>query len=265
MGNRRKRQHPDNPELFWCPRCETYKARGEFTSNNKNTLGVGGECKDCHRDRYVKKGPRIIIYGKTKICPQCKETKMRKMFSRNKCNPDGLSGWCKQCCEIKRLVWKEKNRPQYLESQKKYYEKNKDRLKISSKERRIKIYNDPILLAHHRELDKKARMAPHRKEHASAYSKKFAPEYNRKNRKLLLDPYVKQLLRVNNNIYDPSSETIELKRQQLIMLRTLKKFKEWRKEHESNYEDVHGKQRENGQDNEREFSTGQDSGGAERV
>jgi len=46
-----KRQHPDNPNLFWCPKCQTYKARGEFHENK--SLGHGGlhcPCKVCRKD-----------------------------------------------------------------------------------------------------------------------------------------------------------------------------------------------------------------------
>ena len=56
----------------------------------------------------------------------------------------------------------------------------------------------------------------------------------------LRDSYINQRLNRQNIII--SDETIELKRQQLIMKRTLKEFKKWRKEHESDYENVYGKQ-----------------------
>jgi hypothetical protein len=42
-----------------------------------------------------------------------------------------------------------------------------------------------------------------------------------------------------------TTETIKLKRQQIIMKRTLKEFKQWREEYESNHTDVSGKQLKN--------------------
>lgn len=42
-----KRQHPTNHNLFWCPKCQTYKARGEFGKNAKLFHGIRGHCKCC--------------------------------------------------------------------------------------------------------------------------------------------------------------------------------------------------------------------------
>jgi hypothetical protein len=49
-----KRQHPDNPELFWCPKCKTYKARGEFNKRKRNKDGVYELCRECHRKENNK-------------------------------------------------------------------------------------------------------------------------------------------------------------------------------------------------------------------
>jgi hypothetical protein len=52
----------------------------------------------------------------------------------------------------------------------------------------------------------------------------------------LADPYVKDLLWFSDKPITP--ETIELKRQQVTMKRTLKQFKQWRKDRESSNPDV---------------------------
>jgi hypothetical protein len=119
-----KRQHPDNPDLFWCPKCKTYKARREFGYARDRKQNIAAVCKLCNNN-----------WGKTK-----------------------------------------------------------------------KKYDD---------------MA----------------------RAELLDSYIKKTLNQVGSIVTP--ETIKLKRQQIIMIRTLKQFKEWRKEYESNNTDVQREQREN--------------------
>lgn len=55
-----KRQHPTDPNLFWCPKCKTYKARGEYDSCKTTRYGIGVYCKECRRNirnktEYAKK------------------------------------------------------------------------------------------------------------------------------------------------------------------------------------------------------------------
>lgn len=57
----------------------------------------------------------------------------------------------------------------------------------------------------------------------------------------LPDQFIKNLLRHNHKIQTITPELIELKRQGILMFRTLKEFKKWRKENESDYTDVYGK------------------------
>jgi uncharacterized short protein YbdD (DUF466 family) len=46
-----KRQHPDNPDLFWCPKCETYKVKDEFrVLKHRGGGGVCAMCRSCERD-----------------------------------------------------------------------------------------------------------------------------------------------------------------------------------------------------------------------
>jgi hypothetical protein len=63
------------------------------------------------------------------------------------------------------------------------------------------------------------------------------------------DNYVRMLLRRQQQI-EATPKTIELKRQQIMMKRTLKEFKKWRQENESNHANVHGEQRPHETDHE---------------
>jgi hypothetical protein len=90
------RRHPDNPDLWWCPKCEKYKPRSEFY--NQPNGKPHGHCKKCtvayNKDRYHKQ--YITVYshpanmgrerrtGKGKYdvpcrCPNCKKERLIKM------------------------------------------------------------------------------------------------------------------------------------------------------------------------------------------
>lgn len=45
-----KRQHPTDPNLFWCPKCQTYKAMGEFWKLKRHRSGLQSKCKKCQRE-----------------------------------------------------------------------------------------------------------------------------------------------------------------------------------------------------------------------
>jgi hypothetical protein len=47
-----KRQHPTDPNLFWCPKCKTYKARDEFWKRSNRPSLIQAECKDCLKKYY---------------------------------------------------------------------------------------------------------------------------------------------------------------------------------------------------------------------
>ena len=150
-----KRQHPTDPNLFWCPSCETYKAREEFSKNKNFSLGIASPCKKC-RKRYQQ---RYRDSGKA------------------------------------------------AESQQRYKKTHKG---AESQQR----YKDSGKAAEWRQRYKKTQVAE------------------------LREIYIKKLLRQKGAPI--TKETIELKRQQITMIRRLKQFKQWRKENESNHTDVQG-------------------------
>jgi hypothetical protein len=87
------------------------------------------------------------------------------------------------------------------------------------------------------EADKKWLQLPINKEKMIKLKRKW----NKKSILTLNDCYIKNKLK-KRNIVTITPEIIELKRQQIIMKRTLNEFKKWRKENESDYTDVYGKQ-----------------------
>ena len=168
-----KRQHPDNPDLFWCSKCKTYKARGEFYNNKSNTHGINYYCRECASERNKD---RVI-----------NKEKYRESDKR----------------------WRESHRKECAERSALWRSANKDYFRQYWKKRRAE---NPIAFAeNHKRNDGRARRD-------------------------LFDSYIKILL--NSAGVPVTPETIELKRQQIIMKRTLKQFKEWRKEYESNNADV---------------------------
>ena len=76
-----KRQHPDNPELFWCPKCETYKVRESFGKTKR----LPGYCLACrhrplHKIRCSTCGKEEMVnYGShAKYCKTCRSEKERQ-------------------------------------------------------------------------------------------------------------------------------------------------------------------------------------------
>jgi len=142
-----KRQHPTDPNLFWCPKCQTYKAREEF--------------------------------------------------SRNKSLFNGIAKYCKICFKIFRDI-----------NYQRHISVHQERSKVNGKTQK---------------------------------HKNLVISYMKRRRDTLSSGYIAEKL--NRSRLPVSPETIELKRQQIIMKRTLKQFKQWRKENEneSNHSNVYGK------------------------
>jgi hypothetical protein len=175
-----KRQHPDNPDLFWCPKCKTYKP-----------LTV---------EHWYKRSDSIT----------------------------GFRGCCKNCLD---------------EMHKKYVKEHRVGIKLylsryaTDHQPQIKCAQGKYLTNH----------PGRRKSSVNNYAKNHYKENlarSKKGRADLQDWYVRYVLK-KYGIDNISPELIELKRQQIIMIRTLKQFKAWRNEHESNNTDVQREQREN--------------------
>lgn len=192
-----KRHHPNNPNLFWCPHCETYKTDDEFY--------------------HFKKIGKITIWS---YCKNCSYRMKRKWEKENP----------------------EKAKEAYLRSGKRYRGTTNGKKMQEERRKRFRTLNPEKTL-----------------------------EYKRKATRELSDSYVKEVLKWENRIYRSNyiSQPIEiaLKRQQIIAKRTLREFKQWRKEREdeSNYADVYGKQFTDEKDYEGQLQNGRNRSLPERV
>jgi hypothetical protein len=149
------------------------------------------------------------------LCTKCHAYKKHDKFGKNK---ESIKSWCFRCC---------------------------------AKEQRERNINHPEVGKNYKKSNiKKVRQwkknSVQRLKHTASY------KAQRKRAKLksvseIRDNYLKSNMKRDGIPITP--ETIELKRQQIIMKRTLKEFKKWREEYESNHTDVHGKQFENEENN----------------
>lgn len=94
-----KRQHPTDPNLFWCPKCKTYKARDEFSVRDSfYKSNLQAYCKACDRMRmsiYQKENTdKVIIinnkYRKTANGREKNNQKAKREVQR--CSNSYISG-----------------------------------------------------------------------------------------------------------------------------------------------------------------------------
>lgn len=253
-----KRQHPTDVSLFWCPKCQTYKKKGDFAKRAKDKNGIQSRCKKCNNNlipRYPRIEKNCLVCGglfpvkpsqydirktcdrkcqakyysgkikgrqKTHLsdknliwCSNCKTFKIKECYGKRKNRLDGLSSWCTECNNRK--------------SSERYYTLDKDVLRKKSRERR-KLHPEV-------ERAKRKRDKIYRPEKIKAYAKKAKA----KAVKELKDHYlISNMKRCGMPI---TKETVELKRQHILMQRTLKQFKEWREENEhTDYRNVQTEQ-----------------------
>lgn len=154
-----KRQHPTDPNLFWCPKCRAYKARSEFNNKKTNHNGINSYCKACHaRDcGERRKGAYRLRHNQ---------------LARERYIPSS------------RILLTEYEKKQHARS---WFKNNPGKVKILESLKRLN----------------------------------------------LPDSYLRARLKIRG-IADAPAELIELTRQGIIMKRTLKQFKKWREENESN-------------------------------
>ena len=49
-----KKQHPTNPNLFWCPKCKTFKEKGIFKVDNSRPHKISSYCRLCGNALYAE-------------------------------------------------------------------------------------------------------------------------------------------------------------------------------------------------------------------
>ena len=195
-----KRQHPTDPNLFWCPRCKTYKAREEFFKKKTSKWGLAGMCKACAsmaKRKYRENNPEKVKEANRKY----RENNLEKKKERNR-------------------KYRENNPEKVKERNRKYRENNPEKVKEANRK--------------YRENNPEKAKERYRKYRENDLEK--AKERGRKYAERLTDRCITDRLKQGNLPVTP--EFIKLKRQQITMKRTLKQIKQWRKENESNYTDV---------------------------
>ena len=80
-----------------------------------------------------------------KICTNCNTEQESPMFYKDISKKDGLHPWCKNCWKTRSKIYYEKNKSRIAKIQQKYFNNNKDKILILSKERaKRKYWEDPI-------------------------------------------------------------------------------------------------------------------------
>ena len=163
----------------------------------------------------------------TKKCTKCSEVKELGEFKKIKLKHDGRGTICKKCINISNYLWNDLNKDIIKISKKKYYEKTK---------KNIKSYNNAYyLLNKDKILDVSKVWAKKNNFKIKEISKKryllnrdkINNDSNTRYRqsiKSLGDRYLKKQLKAKN--IPITTETIELKRKQLNIHRTIKKLQD---------------------------------------
>ena len=121
-----------------CSKCKKIKPLNNdffFTCNNpRNKYPFKSMCKDC----YGIKGKRKNHLGNGfKICSKCgvKKPASKEYFNAQSNKVDGLRPDCKECTrEVGRKIYHALPSEEKLEYRKRYYSKNKEKIKISQKQ-----------------------------------------------------------------------------------------------------------------------------------
>jgi hypothetical protein len=165
-----KRQHPDNPDLFWCPKCQTYKERGEFAISRQRSSGVASVCKECMNEH-------TRVFYQDNLVKQRERSKAKQARHRKVIGKEGVAVEAKE-----------------------QYAKHRERV----------IRHEVEYIKNRRKLEPE-------------WDKEWRARYKAKLVLELRDNYLTALLNRVGIFVAP--ETIELKREQIILQRELKQLK----------------------------------------
>lgn len=216
-----KRQHPTDPE--WnCSRCGKH-----FIPNNKireQAIRRSSQFVYCSREclNNRKLHPQD---GNLFFCFHCQTYKHRTDYYTEKRSKYGITPYCTECHG-------------QMQGQYRDTDTSRARRRESERERWARMSREDRALLRRKQYQNNR---PNRVKSAVSYIKKRRasdPIWAAKQRKHykarivadLRDCYIRDILRLGGIQATP--ETIELKRQQIIMKRTLKEFKKWREERE---------------------------------
>jgi hypothetical protein len=249
-----KRQHPTDPNMFWCPKCQGYKTKREFSGNKSKSFGIANYCRKCSalysRKRYfdnLAKGIRprgrkakvVRQNGTLWWCPKCELFKERNEFyevNPSKSSPHGITGTCKKCCGETSSAWKHRNK-----SKAKTY----DRVSKGRRHDKIRIENK---VWREKNRDHLAAYSRQRRTEKPEHIKGMLQSWQKKVKESLSDVYIIPILKAQGLPITP--EMIELKRQQITMKRTLKQFQKEVGVNEPDRANGKGKQRKDEESHE---------------
>jgi hypothetical protein len=107
----KRQQHPDNPDLFWCPKCQTYSPLTDeyWYKRASSKDGFRGRCKSCmnqeSKNYYDQHRNEIAIY--------------RRQYAEEK----------KEIINIRKRRWQDNNKSKRNEIAKKYQKKRVDEIR----------------------------------------------------------------------------------------------------------------------------------------
>ena len=113
-----------------CSKCKESKYPDRFSKAPERKDGLNPWCKDCKnrrkRERNRERNPPLFnAETNTKKCSKCGEQKDVSNFTKRSSSKDGFHYWCRSCVKFfSDVEWLEGRR----ESQKKYTERNKDKI-----------------------------------------------------------------------------------------------------------------------------------------
>jgi len=140
-----------------CSKCGQEKTLDQFYKNKKSQDGFKARCKKCDRDN-LKSNKRIILTPKIgfKYCSKCKQEKSVDQFSILKTTKDELNSWCRGCVNKGGRERYQRNKQRKRKGKKiydkRYYEKNKEKVRYKAKKYYLK--NKSKMIAKNKEWRK---------------------------------------------------------------------------------------------------------------
>jgi hypothetical protein len=265
----RQRQHPEKPNLLWCPSCCTYKDYRLFGASKNAKFGVASSCKECASKSYshsytdavcetCKKTYKARTDGKRKYCSSkcchegqsksiqrycylCKKPILVKHYKAIK----GERFFCsKECCDLYKTGKSNINLGSFVKGSIAWNKGTKGVMKPNSGS----FQKGRVLPLEHRGLGGKGHLGKVYVPIEIQHAKKILS--NRRNTQKLVDnihdSYVIGQLKRVRKITLPNADLIKLVRERIRMKRTLKELKiiiEKGENHESDCRDVCKEQR----------------------
>ena len=242
-----KRQHPTDPNLFWCPKCEKYlPLTREYWYWRNDSKKWRPFCKICHlKSRHKYKS--ICINCGNKIDATLEQIKRRNIF-------------CSHRCRTKEFISKEALAKMSITGFKKgerrspgtEFKKGVVPIKHFRKGNIPWNYTMTLITCAYCGKIRKRKPSHLLRGNKATYCGKSCADkarYNggkeeqkrkfREEIKNLTDRYIKGLMRVRGiSPEEINPINIELWRQRLAMKRTLNQFKKWREDYEPDHADV---------------------------